>query len=98
MKENNFQAELIKELNDTFPGCLILKNDANYLQGIPDLTIFYKTHWAFLECKKSCNEPFQPNQEYYLALAYGMSYSACIYPENKREVIRELQQAFRTRG
>ena len=40
-KENKFQADLIKELKQLFPGCMILKNDANYIQGIPDLTIFF---------------------------------------------------------
>ncbi len=40
-QENKFQADLIKELKQLFPGCIILKNDANYIQGIPDLTIFY---------------------------------------------------------
>lgn len=51
-KENKFQADLIKELKQLFPGCMILKNDANYIQGIPDLTIFYNDRWAVLECKK----------------------------------------------
>ena len=51
-KENKFQADLIKELKQLFPGCMILKNDANYIQGIPDLTIFYNDQWAVLECKK----------------------------------------------
>lgn len=51
-KENKFQADLIKELKQLFPGCMILKNDANYIQGIPDLTIFYNDRWAALECKK----------------------------------------------
>lgn len=50
--ENKFQSDLIKELKTIFKGCIILKNDPNYIQGIPDLTIFYKNKWATLECKK----------------------------------------------
>lgn len=78
-----------------FPGCVVLKNDPNYLQGIPDLTIFYKDRWATLEVKKSANAPAQPNQRYYVDMMDYMSFSRFIYPENKEEVLHELQQSFR---
>jgi hypothetical protein len=52
MLESKFQANLIKEIKTTFPGCVVLKNDSSYLQGIPDLSIFYKDKWAMLEVKK----------------------------------------------
>lgn len=93
-KESKFQKDLIDELKDLFPGCLILKNDAEYLQGIPDLSIYYGPYWAMLECKKSAHEDHQPNQDYYVAKADGMSFARFIYPENKQEVLSELQQAF----
>lgn len=96
MLESEFQSSLIRELKDIFPGCMILKNDPNYFQGIPDLTILWGKHWAVLECKKSINERFQPNQEYYIDWLNNMSYSSVIYPENKEEVLHELQQAFRS--
>lgn len=95
--ESKFQAELIIDLRHLFPGCVILKNDPNYLQGFPDLTILYKRHWAVLECKRSANETRQPNQDYYVGVLDDMSYSAFIYPENKGAILEELQQAFRTR-
>ena len=41
MLESKFQAGLIKELKERFPGCMVLKNDPNYIQGIPDLTVLY---------------------------------------------------------
>ena len=66
MLERNFQAKLKKELKEMFPGCIVTKNDANDIQGLPDLTIFYKDKWATLECKKSANERKRPNQEYYV--------------------------------
>ena len=96
MLESKFQANLIKELEVMFKGCVILKNDANYIQGFPDLLILYKKRWAALECKKCADYSYQQNQEYYLNLLDGMSYASVIYPEIKEEVLNELQQALRT--
>ena len=67
MRENRFQKDLIKEIKEMFPGCVVLKNDSEYIQGIPDLTILYKNKWVTLECKKSPNENHQPNQDYYVS-------------------------------
>lgn len=53
MLENKFQANLIKELKERFPGCIVMKNDPTYIQGIPDLLVLHKDKWASLECKKS---------------------------------------------
>lgn len=86
---------MIKDLKKIFPGCIVLKNDPNYLQGIPDLTIFWNDRWATLEVKKEADASHQPNQDYYVAKMDGMSFSRFIYPENKKEVLRELQQSFR---
>lgn len=95
-REGDFQKSLIKDLENLFPSCIVLKNDPEYRQGIPDLTIFYKNKWATLECKRSEKEKHQPNQDVYVELMNSMSYSAFIYPENKEEILDELQQAFRT--
>lgn len=78
-----------------FPGCIVLKNDPNYLQGIPDLLILWGPRWAALEVKKSANSSHQPNQDYYVSIMNDMSFSRFIYPENKEEVLYELQQSFR---
>lgn len=93
-KESSFQSELIKELKRYFPGCVVLKNDANYIQGIPDLLVLYKDKWAMLECKKSPNAKHQPNQDYYIDMLGSMSYAAFIFPENKEEVLHELRRSF----
>lgn len=93
--ESKFQAELIKDLKRIFPGCIVLKNDPNYIQGMPDLTIFYRDRWATLEVKKSASASHQPNQDYYVEMMNRMSFSRFIYPENKEEVLHELQQSLR---
>lgn len=94
MLENKFQANLVKELKKQYPGCIVMKNDSSYIQGIPDLLVLYKNRWASLECKKTANARKQPNQEYYVGLMDEMSFSRFICPENKEEVLGELQQVF----
>lgn len=79
-----------------FPGAMVLKNDPNYIQGIPDLTVLYCDKWATLEVKRSENASHQPNQDYYVGLMNQMSFSGFIYPENKEVVLDELQRAFRS--
>ena len=96
MLENNFQSKLIKELKAMFPGCVITKNDPNYIQGFPDITILYKNKWAVLECKRSIDAVKQPNQEHYVGMLNEMSFSRFIYPENKEEVLNDLQRAFKS--
>ena len=93
-RESKFQSDLIKELKGRFPGCIVLKNDPNYIQGIPDLSIFYKDKWATLECKRSEKESHRPNQDYYVEQMNSMSFSAFIYPENKEEVLNDLDRSF----
>lgn len=97
MKENKFQADLRKELEEMFPGCIVSKNDPNDRQGMPDLAVYYKDRYAHLECKRSKDAPHQPNQDYYVKKLNEMSFARFIYPENKEEVLDELQQAFRSR-
>ena len=94
-KERDFPAALIKELKRLFEGCFIVKLDPNYIQGIPDLLILFRDKWATLECKKRAKARRRPNQTYYVGLMDSMSFSRFIYPENKEEVLRELQQTFR---
>ena len=95
--ERDFQPELIKDLKKMFPGCLVMKLDSSYIQGIPDLLILWKDRWAILECKKSANAEKQPNQPYYVDMLNAMSFARFIFPENKEEVLRELYEAFRSR-
>lgn len=92
--ENKFQQELKKELKQRFPGCMVIKNDPNYIQGLPDLTVLYGSHWATLECKRDSSASHRPNQEYYVETMNDMSFSAFIYPENKEEVLNDMERSF----
>ena len=93
--ERDFQSKLIKKLKDEFEGCVVLKNDSSYIQGIPDLLVLFNDKWAMLECKRSSSASHRPNQEYYVDLLDKMSFSRFICPENEEEVLHELEQAFR---
>ena len=94
-RENAFQSELIKEIKELLPGCMVLKNDPEYIQGIPDLTIFYKDRWATLEVKRASNASHIPNQDNYVDKMNEMSFSRFISPENKKEILNELQSTLR---
>lgn len=94
MLENKFQAKLIKKLKKEYPGCIVMKNDSSYIQGIPDLLVLYKDKWASLECKKTEKARHQPNQDYYVDQMNKMSFSRFIFPENEQEVLDELRHRF----
>lgn len=94
--ERDYQAKLIKSIKAILPGCMVLKNDPTYIQGIPDLTILYNNKWATLECKRSDKESHRPNQDYYVSIMDKMSFSRFICPENEKEVLNELQSALRS--
>jgi hypothetical protein len=94
MAENRYQATVIKKLKKLFPGAIVLKNDANYMQGIPDILILFGFRWALLEVKDSATAEERPNQRYYVDKGNDMSFAAFIYPENEMEVLRGLQLAF----
>jgi hypothetical protein len=96
MLESQFQSKLIKELKKLFPGCIVMKSDSGYLQGIPDLLILFNNKWAALECKQHTGAKKQPNQEYYVGKMDEMSFSRFICPENKEEVLHDLQQSFQS--
>ena len=97
MLERNYQAKVIKKIKDMFPGCIVLKNDANYLQGFPDwLVLYYEDKWAALEIKRDKDANHQPNQDYYVDKLNGMGHAYFIFPENESEVLREIQRAFQS--
>lgn len=96
--ERDFQASLIRELKTRFDGCIVTKLDSSHIQGIPDLLVLWRDRWATLECKRNAAARKRPNQEYYVNRMNDMSFSRFISPENKEEVLNELEQAFRIGG
>ena len=93
MLESKFQANLIKEIKENLPGCIVMKTDPNYIQGMPDLLILHKNKWASLENKRSANAKKQPNQQYYVDKMNEMSFSRVVCPENKEAVLSDLYKA-----
>lgn len=94
MLESVYQSRLIKKIRRLLPDSYILKNDPDYIQGVPDLIILYKDRWAALEVKASADADEQPNQGFYISELNHMSFAAFIYPENEEEVLYALQQSF----
>lgn len=96
--ERDFQRKLIRKLKARMPDAVVLKNDANYLQGFPDLLVLFPGGWVALEVKRSMNAAHQPNQDYYISKLQGMSYAAFICPENEEDVLYEIQQQYERCG
>ena len=96
MLENKFKTNLIKEIKERLPGCMVLHLDPNEKQGIPDLLVLYNDKWAALEGKKSANATHRPNQDYYVDLMNEMSFAAFVCPENRKEILDELQFALKS--
>lgn len=95
MKESKFQKSVIDEIEERMPGCIVVKNDSSYIQGIPDLTIYGNRRWATLEVKASKDAPHRPNQDYYVDRMNKMSFSSFIYPENREEVLNDMERFFK---
>jgi hypothetical protein len=98
MRESRYQSKVLARLRDLFPGCMLLKNDSSYIQGIPDWTLLHGRYWAMLEIKVSATADVQPNQDYYVERLARLGYAAFIYPGNEVDVFNELQQAFSPAG
>lgn len=96
--ENAYKRDLKIRIENRFPDCIVLKNDEQMLQGIPDMTILWGPWYAVLEVKRNACAPFQPNQEYYLNKVMEMDGVAfVIYPEIETEVLDAIQHAFQNR-
>jgi len=91
-QEGQYQARLIRKLKVMFPGCLILKNDPQYLQGVPDVLILFHGTWGALEVKLALDSEIRPNQRHYVEMMDRMSFAAFICPENEDTVLNDLQR------
>jgi len=95
--ESKFKRELKKDIVTRFPGAMIFNMDPQGQQGVADLLVLYKDKWAMLECKRNKSAPHRPNQDYYIDRFKEMSYGAFIFPENKEEVLNDLESTLFTR-
>lgn len=94
-QERDFQKEVIQIFKRALPGCIVLKLDPSYIQGIPDLLILNGNTWAALECKKEETSSHRPNQDHYISRMNDMSYAAFIYPENLQRILWEVISYFK---
>ena len=88
--ERDYQPNVIKRLEKEFPGGIVMKNDAGYRQGYPDLIFTYgKT--IHLETKRDDKATFRPNQQYYISLINAQGgFARSIRPENEEEIFAEI--------
>jgi hypothetical protein len=98
MVESLYQRRVIGIIKKLFPGCIILKNDATYMQGVPDIIVLFNDRWAMLEFKISGKATKRPNQDHYIDLLDSMSFASFISPDNEEDVLYDLQCAFGTVG
>ena len=94
MLENRFKTKLISEIKERFPGAKVFHLNPNECQGAPDLLILHQNKWAALEGKKSATASHRPNQDYWIHEYNHISFARFIYPENKEEILDELQNLF----
>jgi hypothetical protein len=94
--ERDYQTHVLTRVRDMLPGCITLKNDSGYQQGIPDWSVLWFNFWAFLEIKRSFDAEEQVNQRFFVERASEMCFGAFIYPENEEEVLNALCQASRS--
>ena len=91
--EAAFKTELIKEIKRRLPGSFVFHLDPSERQGAPDLLVIYQDRWAMLEGKKHRKASYQRNQNYYIDLFNKMSFARSIFPENREEVLDELERS-----
>lgn len=92
MLENKFKTKLVKEIKERFEGCMVFHLDPNEIQGAPDLLVLHQDRWMSLEGKRSARASRRPNQEYYVNKMNNMSFSRFVYPENKDEVLNDMEK------
>ncbi len=96
-KEADFKSKLYKEIRNKFPGTEVIPNDAGYLQGFPDATVYLPNgKYVLLEGKRTENSARQPNQDYYVNDSPLSTNAMFVYPENKKEVLKEIERRYKS--
>ena len=95
-KESEFKSKLYKEIRERFPGSEVLLNDPNYVQGIPDATVYFPNgRYVMLEGKRAEKSSRRPNQGYYVERSPLSPNAMFAYPENKDQVLAELERRYK---
>ena len=96
-KEADFKSKLYKEIRNKFPGTEVIPNDAGYLQGFPDATVYFPNgKYVLLEGKRTENSARQPNQDYYVNDSPLSPNAMFVYPKNKKEVLKEIERRYKS--
>lgn len=94
-KESEFKNKLYRDIRTKFPGSEVIPNDAGYIQGFPDATVYFPNgKYVLLEGKRDENSPKQPNQEYYVNESTLSNNAMFVYPQNKKKVMKELERRY----
>jgi hypothetical protein len=93
--ESDFKKKLINQIMQEYPGAIVLKNDASFINGIPDHLVLFRNRWAAFEAKRDIDSPHRPNQPYWVKKMDEMSLAAFVYPQNKEWFLNELQHTLR---
>lgn len=94
-KESDFKHRLYCEIRERFPGTEVLPNDANYVQGIPDATVYFPNgRYVMLEGKRESTSSRRPNQAYYVEQSPLAPHSMFVYPANVDDVLSELERRY----
>lgn len=98
--ERDYRIVLSDRIYDRLPGqrikdIMVVINDPNQFQGIPDLSVFYQPtgRWAMLEVKREEKSKQRPNQGWYIEHWGRTIFTAVIHPGNEEEVLSALQHA-----
>ena len=94
MSESKFQLSVKKEIEDRLPESTVIRGFTG-IQGFPDILVLYKGRFAVLEAKKEEEAEVRPNQKYWIGRFGEHAFSSFIYPENRKEVLDEMEHTLR---
>lgn len=94
--EKDFQKNLVRRLRSELPDTIVMKADANQVQGYPDLLILGpRGRYCNLEVKREKSASHRPNQDYFVEkINDDGGFAAFIYPENQDEIMQAVKDYF----
>lgn len=93
--EKQLQRDIIRFLRGR--GAYVMKNDATYRQGVPDLSFWHSDLNGFIEVKASSSSPYQPLQKATIAKLQDMGiFCEVIHRENWEQWKTKFEQWLET--